>query len=141
MNTKFDFRAINFAKFPYTRILLTVANSFRKIWFSVLNNSPHLQTWTNAEMNIFYFIAKLRLFRTGDGFYSGTWKDKFSLSIFFSHQMLLIANYRLSHLKIRMMGAKSPKTNFIAEKKRARKVTGRLWSFSRPSSYPWLQRY
>lgn len=60
---------------------------------------------------------------------------------FFSHQMLLIANYRLSHLKIKMMGAKSPKTNLIAEKKRARKVTGRLWSFSRPSSYPWLQRY
>lgn len=41
---------------------------------------------------------------------------------FFSHQMLLIANYRLSHLKIKMMGTKSPKTNFIAEKKELGKL-------------------
>lgn len=38
--------------------------------------------------------------------------------LFFSHRMLLITNYRLSHLKIKMMGAKSPKTNFIAEKQK-----------------------
>lgn len=36
--------------------------------------------------------------------------------------MLLIANYRLSHLKIKMIGAKSPKTNFIAEKKELGKL-------------------
>lgn len=38
--------------------------------------------------------------------------------LFLSHRMLLITNYRLSHLKIKMMGAKSPKTNFIAEKQK-----------------------
>lgn len=38
--------------------------------------------------------------------------------LFFSHRLLLITNYRLSHLKIKMMGAKSPKTNFIAEKQK-----------------------
>lgn len=45
-----------------------------------------------------------------------------SVCQFFFHQMLLIANYRISHLKIKMMGAKSPKTNFIAEKKELGKL-------------------